>query len=300
MSWWGMLLGGTFGFLIGGPIGAVLGAALGRSFGRAVGRFEQIEAGGEPDVSTRERVQLAFFTATFGVMGQVAKADGHISPDEIHLANRVMDELGLDPEQRQAARAIFNEGKSSRFPLDEVLDQLRSECGRATNVLRMFLEIQIQAAWADGGVHPEERRLLIHVAARLGFPRAVYLELERMVGTAAGPGAQDRGSAGPSLEDAYAILGVSPEAPDAEVKRAYRRLMSRHHPDKLAARGLPEEMTRAATEQTQQIKAAWDRVQSARAVRDPLRAAGGGVTVRRRMMLHRAARAITASPTSRA
>ena len=260
MSWWGMLLGGTFGFLVGGPIGAVLGAALGRHFGRAVGSIEAGPAAGAPN---RERAQLAFFTATFGVMGQVAKADGHVSPDEIRLANRVMDELGLDPEQRRAARAIFNEGKSARFPLDEVLDQLRAECGRATNLLRMFLEIQVQAAWADGGVHPEERRLLLHVAARLGFSEAMYLEIERMVGAAArGP---VRGTAGPSLEDAYATLGVKPDTPDAEVKRAYRRLMSRHHPDKLASKGLPEEMMRAATERTQQIKAAWDRVQSARA-----------------------------------
>lgn len=271
MSWWGMLLGGTFGFLVGGPIGAVLGAAVGRSFGRAVG---SVEAGsGSPGASGRERAQLAFFTAAFGVMGQVAKADGHVSPDEIRLANRVMDELGLDVEQRRAARAIFNEGKSSRFPLDDVLDQLREECGRATNVLRMFLEIQVQAAWADGGIDPEERRLLLHVAARLGFPEAAYLEIERMIGAGAQAGGR---SAGPTLEDAYETLGVSPDAPDAEVKRAYRRLMSRHHPDKLASKGLPEEMMRAATERTQQIKAAWDRVQAARAehARDGRRASG--------------------------
>ena len=267
VSWWGTVLGGTFGFLIGGPIGAVLGAALGRSFDRALDRTDGVEAGAE-EAPSRERAQLAFFTATFGVMGRVARADGHVSPDEIRLANQVMDELGLDPEQRQAARAVFNEGKSPRFPLDEVLGQLRSECGRATNLLRMFLEIQLQAAWADGGIHPEERRLLLHVAARLGFPQAVYLELERMVGAAVGAGGPGRTSAGPSLEDAYAMLGVGPEASDAEVKRAYRRLMSRHHPDKLAARGLPEEMMRAATERTQQIKAAWDRVQAARAGRD--------------------------------
>ena len=142
-------------------------------------------------------------------MGQVAKADGYVSPDEIRLANRVMDELGLDAEQRAAARAIFNEGKSSRFPLDDVLDQLRAECGRATNLLRMFLEIQVQAAWADGGIHPEERRLLLGVAARLGFPEAMYLEIERMVGA----GAEAGRSTGPTLEDAYATLGVSPDTP---------------------------------------------------------------------------------------
>ena len=263
MTWWGMLLGGTFGFLIGGPIGAVLGAALGRSFGRAVGSLNV--GGGAADGSRVERAQLAFFTATFGVMGQVAKADGHVSPEEIRLASRIMDELGLDSNQRRAARAIFNQGKSSRFPLDEVLDQLRTECGRSTNLLRMFLEIQVQAAWADGGVDPEERRLLRHVAARLGFSAAVYDEIERMVG--AGSGARSRASSGPSLEEAYATLGVSPDAPDADVKRAYRRLMSRHHPDKLASKGLPEEMMRAATERTQQIKAAWERVRDARAER---------------------------------
>ena len=267
MSWWGMLLGGTFGFLVGGPIGAVLGAALGRHFGRSIASIEAragagAGAGAGAHAPDRERAQLVFFTATFGVMGQVAKADGHVSPDEIRLANRVMDELGLDAEQRRAARAIFNEGKSARFPLDDVLDQLQVECGRATNLLRMFLEIQVQAAWADGGVHPEERRLLQRAAARLGFSETVYLEIERMVGA----GAHTRRQAsGPTLEDAYKTLGVSADAPDADVKRAYRRLMSRHHPDKLASKGLPEEMMRAATERTQQIKAAWDRVQSARA-----------------------------------
>ena len=275
MSWWGLLLGGTFGFLVGGPIGAVLGAALGRSFGRAVGALGDGtggDMGGDPaDPSSRERAQLAFFTATFGVMGRVAKADGHVSPDEIRLANRVMDELGLDAGQRKIARAIFNEGKSSRFPLDEVLDQLRAECGRATNVLRMFLEIQVQAASADGAIHPEERRLLVHVALRLGFSEAIYIEIERLVGAASG--AESASRTGPTLEDAYATLGVAPDAPDAEVKRAYRRLMSRHHPDKLASKGLPEEMMKAATERTQQIKAAWDRVQSARAADKGPRAA---------------------------
>lgn len=274
MSWWGMILGGTFGFLIGGPIGAVLGAAVGRSFGRAVKRIEADgygAGGGRGDgYESHERVQLAFFTATFGVMGHVAKADGRVTAEEIRLANRVMEQLGLDSEHRQAARAIFEQGKSPAFPLDGVLDQLRAECGRASNLLRMFLELQLEAAWADGDVDPEERRVLRHVAARLGVGEAEYLELERMVG-AGGGGARGRsagggaGAGGPTLEEAYATLGVSPDTPDAEVKRAYRRLMSRHHPDKLVSQGLPDEMMRAATERTQQIKAAWEKVRSARA-----------------------------------
>ncbi len=269
MGWWGTLVGGALGLMIGGPIGAVIGAALGGAFGggsRGLGGAGTLGFGGDEPFSSntgpsrRERAQLAFFAATFGVMGCVAKADGRVSPEEIRLAQRVMDQLGLNAEQRKAARALFNQGKAENFPLDDVLEQLRSECLRGANIRRMFLEIQFQAAWADGGLHPRERQLLERIALRLGLSRTDFIELERMFGSATAA-RDDR----PSLESAYATLGVSPGAPDAEVKRAYRRLMSRHHPDKLAARGLPEEMMRAATARTQQIKAAWEAVKAARA-----------------------------------
>ena len=269
MSWWTTLLGGTFGYLIGGPIGALIGASLGSSLGGSARRFgsgpphydtRRRQGRSPPGAQRRERLQAAFFAAAFGVMGRVAKADGRITADEIRLANRVMDQLGLGPDQRRTARALFDRGKSPDFPLDDVLEQLRTECLRGSNIRRMFLEIQFQAAWADGGVDPEERRLLRHIAARLGLSHADFIDVERMMGAGARPDPNK-----PSLDDAYATLGVSPDAPDDEVKRAYRRLMSRHHPDKLAAKGLPDEMMRAATERTQQIKAAWDAVKSARA-----------------------------------
>ena len=112
MSWWGLLLGGAFGYLLGGPIGALLGAAMGRGFGRTVAGIGAEESG----ESRPERVQLAFFAAVFGVMGHVAKADGRVTPEEIDLANQVMDQLGLDGRQRTAARALFDEGKRSEFP----------------------------------------------------------------------------------------------------------------------------------------------------------------------------------------
>ena len=256
MSWWTTLAGGAFGFMIGGPIGALIGASIGSSLGGARRRHE---AGPTPGYR-RERAQLAFFAATFGVMGHMAKADGSVSAEEIRLANQVMDQLGLNRQQRQAARALFDKGKSPGFPLDDVLEQLRSECLRGTNIRRMFLELQFQAALADGNIHPDERRLLRHIAMRLGLSEADFIQLERMMNSGVRLSRD-----GPSLDDAYETLGVSPDAPDNEVKLAYRRLMSRHHPDKLAARGLPEEMMRAATERTQQIKAAWEAVKTARA-----------------------------------
>jgi DnaJ like chaperone protein len=135
----------------------------------------------------------------------------------------------------------------------------------------MFLEIQLQAAYADGELAPAEDALLQRICARLGIPLGVYRGLERMVRAErhfAGAGARAGGGQpprrGPTLEDAYAMLNVSPESSDAEVKRAYRRLMSQHHPDKLVAKGLPEEMMKLATQKTHEIRQAYDKVKAAR------------------------------------
>ena len=265
MSWWGKLAGGAFGFMMGGPLGALLGVAFGHQFDRGV---ESNRGGAEEDAfapGAQERVQMAFFTATFSVMGYLAKADGRVSEDEIRLAREVMSRLGLDAAQRKLAIDLFNAGKQPGFDLEAVLEQFRVECRRRANLIRMFVEIQLAAALADGEVHPAERRILLHLCERLGFPRFAFDQLERMARAhtrydrQAAPGASRR-----SLADAYAILGVDPKASDAEVKKAYRRLMSQNHPDKLVARGLPEEMMKVATEKTQEIKAAYEQVKAAR------------------------------------
>lgn len=271
MSWWGKLIGGAFGYLLGGPLGALLGAALGHSFDKGLGN---ISLGGpqwdEPDV---ERIQAAFFTATFSVMGHIAKADGRVSEHEIELARAVMAHMQLDEQQRHAAINLFNEGKRDDFPLDEALQQFRRECHRRTTLLQMFLEVQLQAAFADGEMHEAERRILLRICDALGVSHGQFAQLETMFRAArhfAGGGAgweQSRGAAPASrdqLKDAYAVLGVDAGVTDAEVKRAYKRLMNQHHPDKLVAKGLPEEMVKVATEKSQEIRAAYDLVRQAR------------------------------------
>ncbi len=260
MSWAGKLLGGAFGFLLGGPLGALVGAAFGHNFDKGLERIAT-SIGWEP--GNQQRVQTAFFTATFSVMGHVAKADGRVTADEIRMARAVMDHLQLNATLRKAAEKLFNEGKSSEFPLDEVLQQFRKEVGRRTTLTQMFMEIQLQAAYADGQLHSAERTMLLHIAAELGISQALYQQLESMVRAAAG---QRTGGSGqrPSLETAYETLGVATGASDAEVKRAYRRLMSQHHPDKLVAKGLPEEMMKMATEKTHQIRAAYELIQERR------------------------------------
>jgi len=269
VSWWGKLVGGAFGFLLGGPLGAVMGAALGHSFDRGMGSLpDGAEAGlGEGD---RERVQMAFFTATFSVLGNVAKADGKVSADEIRLAERVMDEMQLSPDMRRAAINLFNQGKTEGFPLAGVLAQFRQECHGRTTLIRLFLEIQLQAAYADGTLHVDEARLLQTICDQLGFSRQAFADIERMIraeyGFRGGPGGgraqADTGR--PSLSQAYDLLGVKKDASDAEIKRAYRRLLSQHHPDKLVSKGLPEEMMKVATQKTHEIRQAYEAITAAR------------------------------------
>ncbi len=266
MSWWGKVLGGTFGFIMGGPLGAVLGASLGHSFDKGLdGLGDAASPGGQ------QRTQLAFFTATFSVMGRLAKADGRVSADEIAFAKAVMAQMQFDEQQKKLAIEIFNQGKLPEFDLDGVLKQFRQECHRRHTLMQMFLEIQLQAAYADGELHPAERELLLHVFEQLGFTRHEYDHLEAMVRSArgaAGGGYAPRGEErGPTLAEDYAVLDVVKSSSDAEVKKAYRRLMSQHHPDKLVSKGLPEEMIKLANEKTQQIRKAYERIKKSRGMR---------------------------------
>lgn len=268
MAWWGKVIGGAFGFMLGGPIGALLGASFGHQFD-ARARRPALDAGGHSDYGdahdfdpgAQERVQAAFFTATFAVMGHIAKADGRVTRDEIALAEQLMDNLQLDAAQRKFAQRLFNQGKQANFDLDAVLAQFRHECHGRSTLVQMFVEIQIQAALADGRIGPEESAALRRMAAALGVARA---ELERLIRQIRGADSYHAHGDRASLGDAYRILGVPKDAPLAEVRRAYRRLISQHHPDKLVSKGLPEEMVKLANEKTHEIRAAWETIKNSR------------------------------------
>ena len=270
MAWWGKLIGGTLGFMLGGPLGALLGASFGHNFDASPGSAtsgrarERILPGGsayQGHSGNQERVQTAFFTATFSIMGYVAKADGRVTQDEINLANALMDEMQLSEPQKKLARSLFNQGKQDNFDFNAVVDQFRHECHRRTTLLRMFLEIQVQAAFADNRLDAKENDILGMLAEKLGFS---HNELSHVINMVRGsiPGQSQNGA--PSIEAAYGVLGVKAEATDAEIKRAYRRLLSQHHPDKLVSKGLPEEMIKLANEKTHEIRQAWQTIQSAR------------------------------------
>ncbi len=271
MSWWGKVIGGAFGYALGGPIGALLGVVVGHQFDRGLQIALQSQGGFGTAAGDKERVQTVFFTTVFSVMGHLAKIDGRVSEDEIAMARTVMQQMRLDEAQQKFAIDLFQRGKQADFQLDPILQQFRQECARRRNLLQMFIEILLHAAYADGSMHPQEKRLLSHICQQLGFSPAEFHMLDNMV-RAQRAFADDQPQSGhryqhappkpraDRLQEAYAMLGVASSASDSEVKRAYRRQMNQHHPDKLVAKGLPEQMLKMATEKTQEIKAAYETI----------------------------------------
>ena len=259
MSWWTSVLGGALGYMIGGPLGAMLGVAFAGNLSKGKSNFRGSASDYRP--GDQQRVQAAFFSSVFSVMGYIAKVDGKVSKSEILLAQQVMQHMQLSEDMQKAAKELFNQGKQNDFNLDEVLEQFRTECHRRTHLVRMFLEIQIQATYADGVFDDKEYDALKYIANKLRFP---IHELERLIqqfSVASGK------SSKLTIDDAYVILGVDKSLTDKELKRAYRRLLAQHHPDKLVAKGLPDEMIKLANDKTQEIISAYELIKKHRGMR---------------------------------
>lgn len=247
----------------------MLGAALGHVFDKGL----KAQRASDQPFSGRqqEQTQAAFFTALFSIMGHLAKSDGRVSADEIALAEAVMDRMALTPDKRRVAMNLFNEGKRADFPLDQVIDEFNALCGRQRAIKRMFIEILLSAAFADDRLDPAENTVIEYVAKRIGFSAVEYRAAVAMITAARdffsrhGPRGAGAAPPGPEVVNRdYTVLGIEPGATDDEVKRAYRRLMNQHHPDKLVSKGMPEEMLQVATERTREIRAAYDRIRKIR------------------------------------
>ena len=238
----GLIVGGVRGLLIGAAIGYAAGWVLRNVLGKQL-----------------VLVQSQFLESTFAVMGAVCKADGAVSRDEIQVAEGMFARLNLSSEQRQSAMAAFTRGKAPGFDLDAEVGKFARASRGHRPILLMFMQIQCAAVAADGNIHPAEHQMLVRVARGLGLSEADVAQLEALLRTGApGPSPQTK------LADAYAALGISSSASDAEIKQAYRRLMSQNHPDKLAGKGLPESMREMAEERSREISTAYALIKEAR------------------------------------
>jgi DnaJ like chaperone protein len=264
MSWIGKILGAFFGFLLLGPFGALLGFFFGHMFDKGLKKqWNQLNTRANP------LIQKTFFDTSFSVMGYVAKADGRVSEKELQLARVVMDRMGLVGDAKIQAMRLFSQGKEPDFDLNVHLDMLKQICNYQ-HLLKMFLELQVQIAYADGAPGTPVRNLLQQISQRLGLGAINFAHIEAMLygrwRQQQGGQYQQNHARRPqtTINEAYQILGINSTATPADIKRAYRRKMSENHPDKMIAKGLPKEMIELATAKTQQIQAAYEQIKQAK------------------------------------
>lgn len=275
MPIWGRLLGLIFGMMFLKIPGAILGFFVGYMFDKGYSQDFGRMGGFGRFFSSQDALQqqAIFFHSLFAALGHLAKSDGKVTESEIKVASRLMDDMQLQGQARQEAQQAFREGKSRDFPIADILKQLYESCHGRRDILQVFLEILIQAAFADGRLANEEYRVLEKVAKALGFVRRDLDYLIAMFEAEVRFRSQGRGShqrqgtqqsSGPSLEDAYAVLGVTASDDEKAIKRAYRKRMSEHHPDKLASKGLPEQAMEIAKSKAQDIQAAYELIKERR------------------------------------
>lgn len=279
MAWTGKLVGGVLGLVTLGPFGALLGVAVGHQFDEKGGAAP---SGADPLLDDTEPLPPLgehFFRTTFEVMGHLAKSDGRVSEQEIRAARGVMSELKLDDAQVRGAIDFFSRGKQSSFDLQRAVLRLRRACAGRPDLLRTFVEIQMRAALEGSDLTGPARALLQRIGTLFGFSPLELAHMEAILrirrgawgAAGAGAGANGRGAPPPrrGLDEsqAYEILEVAPTVSDDELAKAYRRQLSRHHPDKLKANGLPDSMLEHAKQRTQQIIEAWELLRERRGIR---------------------------------
>jgi DnaJ like chaperone protein len=252
MQWTGKLIGGALGAFL-GPVGLAVGALLGHQY--------DVKAGGAP----QRGIGQQFFRTTFLVMGHLAKADGRVTEREINAARGIMTSLKLSETQVREAIGLFTAGKRSDFDLDSELHALRRSCGGHPAVLRAFVEIQLRFALSGSDMTGATRLRMTRIAGLVGFPGPLLARMEAALRGGARGGATTQDVEG-RVAAAYRTLEVEADVGDAELVKAYRRLMSRHHPDKLKANGLPDSMLEHAKQRTQAIREAYEFLRERRGI----------------------------------
>lgn len=250
------------GFIAGYYFFGFFGALFGLFAGSFIDRMLAYGTGGINPLQNALR-QAVFLETVFISMGKLAKADGHVSQDEIDHVEQFMQKLGMTETHRLQAIALFKQGADPGFDVGPTYQKFMAVCGHTRHLKQVLLVYLIVMALADGHMHPAEESLLAGIAGRLGYDHAEFRQLLDMVQNQSHFAAGQTGSAS-ALDNAYKALGVTKDSSDAEIKRAYRKLMSQYHPDKLIGQGLPEDMIAMATEQAKEIQLAHDLIKQHR------------------------------------
>lgn len=262
-------IAGFIGLLVGGFISFKLSGGL-------VGQLSGFgNVGGITGIKTEK--QSIFFKTAFTLMGTLAKADGRVSEEEITHVEKFMTQLNMSATHRKQAINHFKEGSKADFKIEPLIQKFNKVTKASPNLKQMLMVYLVRVALADGQLHPKETELLREIAPQLGYSEQAFEQFMAMLqgqdqfaggsyhqGGGAGMGGYTSASA---IDSAYQALGVTKDDSDADIKKAYRRLVREYHPDKLMGQGLPEAMIKEATERSQEIQTAYDLIKKSRGLK---------------------------------
>ncbi|PSS46854.1 TerB family tellurite resistance protein [Pseudomonas sp. BBP2017] len=245
MLWPSTVIGAGAGFAIASIPGALLGALLGQAMDRRL----QLHSWAHVRERLGGRPVLRDDEVLFVLLGRLAKCDGRVVDGHIQQARQEMQRLQMSEPARRRAIAAFNRGKGGKDRLGVYLRRLRQQPHAAEGMLRACWRM----VWADGRAGRHERELLLDWGQQLGWsaPKVQALALEYE------PQRAGLSSASLGYQDALRMLGVEAHAEPGQIKQAYRRLVSRHHPDKLVGSGASPSQVREATERTRELHQAY-------------------------------------------
>ncbi len=268
------------------PIAAILGLSFFGFFGAILGWIggglvttllrdgpKAILPGGRAEIQKQR--QAVFLKTLFLLMGKLAKADSQVSQSEIDHIEKFISQMGMTGEHRSEAVAHFKAGAKPEFEYEATLAHFVKVCGGSLQMRHLLLVYLVGVALADGELHSAERELMLKISMQFGYNERAFDQLLLMIqgqnrfrDQAGGQYEQARGArptrATNTLAEAHQALGVNAQNSDKEIKRAYRKLISQYHPDKLIGQGVPEDMIAKATERSKEIHAAYELIQGHR------------------------------------
>lgn len=265
-QWWGKAIGGCCGYLIAGSAGALFGILVGNFFDKALASYLV-----NPHIpffkKETDKARALYITHLFKTLGHIAKSDGVVNKEEINYARFIMKQFRLSRKEKLDAKLYFNQGKDKNFDLNQSLHIVNAFFHNKTPLLQLFVETCFQLG-VIGEITEQKKSALNLTFKRLGYKPYFKQNSDNFYSNQENYNYKHYQSTEEIFRadkpSDYQLLGVAPESSMAIIKKAYRQKMSQYHPDRLIAKSASHQDVKKATEKTQEIQAAFDRIKASK------------------------------------